>query len=139
MARPKRTANTRAAKAATKTTTKTTTTASAKSGAATKTEATTSTKPSSIVPTIPRQIPLKALSSVANATEKATSCTAKEEVYIQFSGKEISHSDVMNRIHADYKENGAPEEIVSLNAYIKPEDGKVYYVVNDTYTGSIDC
>lgn len=78
----------------------------------------------------------------ANTQLEATTLTApnaKETVYIQFQEKEISAEDIVCKVRNAYKDAGYNEnDITSLNAYIKPEESKVYYVVNETYTGSLD-
>lgn len=107
------------------------------------TQTTTSTVASkndsfSIVPGIPRQLPLKPLKSAQAAKKVAKKAQAADEVFIQFSGKEISHKEVLTRIRETYKNSGATDIITSLKAYVKPEENKIYYVINKDITGSID-
>lgn len=125
MGRPKRSTAKKAA-AKTANTQKTTTTAAAKSEAV------------SIVPGIPRQLPLKPLKSAQAAKKAAKKAQAADEVFIQFGGKELSHKDVLARIRETYKNSGATDIITSLKAYVKPEENKIYYVINKDITGSID-
>lgn len=115
-----------------KRTTKSTTTSTSVS---TTTKDTTTKDNSTITPVVPRQTPLKSLNEVQEAS---VSSTVSEELYIQFAGKEISQADIASRIREAYKESGATASITSLKAYVKPEESKVYYVVNDDITGAID-
>lgn len=102
----------------------------------TSTSVSTTTKDNStITPVVPRQTPLKSLNEVQEAS---VSSNVSEELYIQFAGKEISQADIASRIREAYKESGATTSITSLKAYVKPEESKVYYVVNDDITGAID-
>lgn len=99
----------------------------------------TTTSTTEIKPSIPRQTPLKPLKKSAQAAHKAArKAQAADEVLIQFGGKEISHKEILNRIRQNYKETGATDMISSLKAYVKPEESRVYYVINENITGSID-
>lgn len=104
--------------------------------------ATTSTEakatPSSIVPSIPRQLPLRPLRAEQAAKKAAKKAQAADEVIIQYNFKEISHKDILARVRQAYKDSGATDIITSLQAYVKPEESKIYYVINKTITGSIE-
>lgn len=65
----------------------------------------------------------------AAATKKAASALAPE-VYVQWGDREISCSDVVDRVRADFKADNKGV-ICSCRIYIKPEDGMAYYVIND--------
>lgn len=127
MGRPKRSV---AKKAATKTVTTQTTTAT--------TETATNENGVSIVPAVPRQLPLKDLKAAQAAKKAAKKAHGKDEVFIQFGGKELSHKEVLAKVRETYKNSGATDIITSLKAYVKPEESKIYYVINNTITGSID-
>lgn len=102
----------------------------------TSTSASTATKDNTtITPVVPRQTPLKSLNEVQEAS---VSSAASEELYIQFAGKEISQADIASRIREAYNASGATDSISSLKAYVKPEEGKVYYVINEDVTGAIE-
>ena len=65
------------------------------------------------------------------------------EMTIQFGEKEVSYTDMVNRIKEMWKEKGKREvSMKSLELYVKPEESKVYYVINakdkKPETGSID-
>lgn len=97
----------------------------------------TENKPTEIVPRVPRQLPLKSLSTIQKK-KAATATAASEEVILQLWDKEISHKEILERVRADYLASSASEAINSLKAYIKPEEGKIYYVINEDFQGSID-
>lgn len=99
----------------------------------------TTTSTAEITPGVPRQTPLKPLKKTTQAAHKAArKAQGADEVFIQFGGKEISHKEILNRIRQNYKESGATDMISSLKAYVKPEENRVYYVINEDITGSIE-
>jgi hypothetical protein len=65
--------------------------------------------------------------------------TAEEAVVIQYAGQELDVAELRERVITAYVEAGHRRGRISkLNLYIKPEDQKVYYVINDKISGSID-
>lgn len=75
--------------------------------------------------------------TVAAKVAKKTSVQKKaEEVYLQSGGAEWNISDCKERVvAASGKKASAVKKLV---IYLKPEEGKAYYVINDTENGSID-
>jgi len=70
---------------------------------------------------------------------KKTAAKRVEEMYLQTGGQEWNISDCRERAVADYTAQGHTEaSIKKLTVYLKPDEGKAYYVVNDTENGSID-
>lgn len=134
MARPKKAVSKKTT--ATKASNTTTTAASTTATTTTSTEA--KATPSSIVPSIPRQLPLRPLRAEQAAKKAAKKAQAADEVIIQYNFKEISHKDILARVRQAYKDSGATDIITSLQAYVKPEESKIYYVINKTITGSIE-
>ena len=62
-----------------------------------------------------------------------------EEVYVQFGGEEWKVADLSERAKAAYLAQGhRASGIKKLSVYVKPEEGKAYYVINDKESGSID-
>ncbi len=63
-------------------------------------------------------------------------CT--EAIYLQFGGKEISTDEIRRTVMENYnavkKGEDAPEDI---RIYLKPEEGKAYYVINSDYAGEV--
>lgn len=69
------------------------------------------------------------------AAEKKTA--VKETVQIEFAGKAYTTEDLM-RIAKDvwkYDLNQKEADFKKAELYVKPEESKVYYVINDTVTG----
>lgn len=65
------------------------------------------------------------------------------EMTVQFGEKEVTYTDMVNRIKEMWKEQGKREvSMKSLELYVKPEESKVYYVINskdkNPVTGDID-
>ncbi len=78
--------------------------------------------------------------SVAETAKKTKAPkTIAEDVYIQFEGSEWSISDLKEKAVAAYVAEGHQRgRIKNLSLYVKPEERKIYYVVNDKATGSVD-
>lgn len=63
----------------------------------------------------------------------------KDEVFVQFAGEEFVVEEVMDKAKAAYVAEGhRASAIKSVRLYIKPEERKAYYVINDKAAGSID-
>jgi hypothetical protein len=64
---------------------------------------------------------------------------AEETTLIQYEDLELNVADLREKVISAYVEAGHRRGRISkLNLYIKPEDRKVYYVINDKTTGSVD-
>lgn len=62
-----------------------------------------------------------------------------EHIYVQYAGREIETEDVMEKARQMYIAEGhRASSIKSLRIYIKPEEMKAYYVINDNCAGSIE-
>lgn len=63
----------------------------------------------------------------------------QEEVFVQFSGEEVVVEEVIEKAKAAYIAEGHRASAVkSLRLYIKPEERKAYYVINEKAAGSIE-
>lgn len=61
------------------------------------------------------------------------------ELHVQYGGREVAYTDLVNRIKEMWKEQGKREtSLKSLNIYVKPDEFKAYYVINEEITGEID-
>ena len=65
------------------------------------------------------------------------------EMTVQFGEKEVTYTDMVNRIKEMWRAQGKREvSMKSLELYVKPEESKVYYVINSQdkkpVTGDID-
>ena len=75
----------------------------------------------------------RAVKAAAPAPEKL------EELVIQYGVMEWKGAELMERAKAAYAAEGHRiSSIKSLSLYVKPEERKAYYVVNDTETGSVE-
>ena len=61
----------------------------------------------------------------------------KAELYVQFSGFEFSYDELLEKVKADYIAQTGKKAISSTKLYLKPEELKVYYVINDKFMGDI--
>jgi hypothetical protein len=65
--------------------------------------------------------------------------SAEETILVQYAGQELNVGELRKQVIAAHVEAGhRAGRISKLNVYIKPEEQKVYYVVNDKISGSID-
>ena len=73
------------------------------------------------------------------AAKKAPAQKKVEDIYLQFGGSEWNISDCKERAVAAYTAAGHKAAgVKKLEIYIKPEEGKAYYVINEAENGSID-
>lgn len=78
----------------------------------------------------------------APAAKKAsqTKTIVKESICIEFAGKSYTQADLVKIAKDvwkyDLKQKAA--ELSDLELYVKPEENKVYYVMNKTETGDFD-
>lgn len=94
-------------------------------------------------PSVVEAVKEVAESVAAKATTKKTPAKKKvekvEEIYLQSGGAEWNVTDCKKRALAAYVAGGHKEAgVKKLAVYLKPEEGKAYYVVNDEENGSID-
>ena len=73
------------------------------------------------------------------AAKPAEKPEVKPEVFFQYDGGEISANDYVEKVKQAYVAEGhRVSSIKSLQLYFKPEDNKVYYVINEKITGDLD-
>ena len=77
------------------------------------------------------------------ATIRKTAAAVDSEVFVQIYGQEFSQQEIMQKVVAAWEAEG--KKITSIKRaklYIKPEEGKAYYVVNEGLkngsTGAVD-
>lgn len=74
----------------------------------------------------------------AKTTTKKTA-KFEPEVIVQYQGNEAEQAEIIERIKAQFVSEGhRAGNIKSLKVYIKPEDGAVYYVINDKNAGKVN-
>ena len=100
----------------------------------TKVEATAKTEDTTAKKTAAKTTEKKA---TAKKTTTKAAATKKNEMFIQFSGFEFSYDELLEKVKADYTAQTGKKTISSTKLYVKPEDMKVYYVVNDKFMGDV--
>ena len=84
----------------------------------------------------PKKTTTPAKTPAPAAVEAAASV---EEIYLQAGGQEWNVSDCKERAVAAFAAEGhKASSVKKLVMYLKPEEGKAYYVVNNEVNGSID-
>jgi len=74
-----------------------------------------------------------------SASKRAAKDTFEREVLLQYDGGEWSLSDLEEKAIAAYVAEGHRRGRISkLTVYLKPEERKLYYVVNGKITGSTE-
>ncbi len=65
---------------------------------------------------------------------------AKQTIYVQYMGNETTTDDIMKKIKEYWTKELKKKvsEMKSVTVYVKPEEGKAYYVINDEITGDIE-
>ena len=73
--------------------------------------------------------------TVAKTTRKPAAkkgTEVKADVFVQFGGKEFSVEAIMSKVVAAWEAEGKKASAIKrAKLYIKPEDGKAYYVINE--------
>jgi hypothetical protein len=65
--------------------------------------------------------------------------TAQKNIVVQYQDKDRNTDDIMRRIKEDALSKGFKEsDFGKIDVYIKPEEQKIFYVINDRENGCID-
>ena len=74
----------------------------------------------------------------ANVGKTVKKVEQKTSVHVQFSGKSYSQEDLMKMAKDVWKYDLKQKvrELTSIDLYVKPEENLVYYVMNQSFTGS---
>ena len=63
----------------------------------------------------------------------------KQQLILQYDGQEVDLSAVEANVKQIWKDAGKKmTELASLNIYVKPQEAKAYYVINDEVEGAVD-
>lgn len=64
----------------------------------------------------------------------------KETVYLQYMGKEIKKDDLMKQVKEIWTKElkNKVGDMKTVTLYLKPEENKAYYVINEEVTGSVE-
>lgn len=72
------------------------------------------------------------------AARKTTAKKVTTNVFIQYQGQEHSLSNLYDTAKNQWLEAGHEEkDLKSIDVYVKPQDNKAYYVVNEIDNGCI--
>lgn len=76
---------------------------------------------------------------MAEKNKKSNSkTTPTETIYLQFRGKEVLLSTIREAVMQDYNNvKEGKDEPEDIRIYLKPEDNKAYYVINEDYAGEV--
>ena len=79
-------------------------------------------------------------SSVQRAIEATGSfASAQKNIVVQYRDRDRKTDEILQQIKADVLSKGFSEaDFAKIDVYIKPEDHKVFYVVNNEINGSVD-
>ena len=64
---------------------------------------------------------------------------AKQTIYVQYMGDEITTDEIMKKIKEYWTKELKKKvsEMKNVTVYVKPEECKAYYVINDEITGDV--
>ena len=79
----------------------------------------------------------KAAAAKVRAEEKAKAENLKPEVFVQFQESEITVDTLAEAAKADFRKTKKRTLITAMKLYVKPEEHKAYYVINEDYKGEI--
>ena len=97
-----------------------------------KTDTTTTVETKSVTKAVEKE-------TVKKETVKAKKPAKKQEVYIQFGDREVLEKDVLDKVKKAWTGTGKKvSEMIDVKIYIKPEEAKAYYVINEEVTGSVE-
>lgn len=61
----------------------------------------------------------------------------KTNIYVEFYGEQVSKDDLIKEAEKIWVEAGKKaKDIKKIELYIKPEEDRAYYVINDEFDGS---
>ena len=73
------------------------------------------------------------------AAKKTVKKEVTQTVYVQYAGKNVAVEDMLPKIKKVWQKAGNKiRDIKDVKLYVKPEDHKVYFVVNDEFCDSVD-
>ena len=71
---------------------------------------------------------------VLETTKKVKKKSLKPELFIEFYGKQVSYEKMLEKIFSELETKVEMMKVKSLKLYFKPEENKVYCVVNEIET-----
>lgn len=58
--------------------------------------------------------------------------------YLEYQGRQVELSGLYDAAKAEFRKEHKRMHIADLKIYIKPEDGKIYFLINGQYSGSFE-
>lgn len=99
-------------------------------------------KPAAKTETAPKKEAASKETTAKKETAKKAATKKKEittTVRIQYLGKDVAVKDKIKEIRAIWQKAGnRVRDIKDIELYVKPEDNKIYFVVNGDFDGSVD-
>ena len=77
----------------------------------------------------------KTVSKTASSAKKKA---AVKTAVVQYQDIEFSYEECMKKAEAGFKKSYKGKAIEEINIYIKPEERRIYYVVNKDCVGSVE-
>lgn len=98
------------------------------------------TKATSAVTKIKEAVTKNVAIAKAATTKKVAVAEAKTNVTLQYADKDLSYNDLIQNAKNvfQYDMSGDPTSINKLDLFVKPDENKVYFVINDEIQGSYD-
>lgn len=94
-------------------------------------------KPAEKKPAVKKAVEKKPAEKKAAASRRKTA-KLEQAVYVQYGAGEWDVAALAEQAKADYVAAGhKAADIKKVAVYVKPQEGRAYYVVNDTDTGSV--
>ena len=63
----------------------------------------------------------------------------KEQAILQYQGREADLAGISAKVKQIWKDAGKKvSDIITLDLYVKPEEGMIYYVINDVDSGKVE-
>lgn len=75
---------------------------------------------------------------VLETTKKVKKKSLKPELFVEFNGKQVSYEKMLEKIYAELETKIEMFKVKSLKLYYKPEENKVYCVVNENETYTVE-
>lgn len=79
----------------------------------------------------------KAVAKKIRTENKAKADSLKPTFTIQYQGTDIDLSTLAEEAKADFHQTKKRTPVTGLKLYVKPEEHRAYYVINESYNGSI--
>ncbi len=77
----------------------------------------------------------KAATTAKKAASTAKKATEKVTAYVEFGGRQLSTTEIADKVREAYRAENKRGAIKSIEIYVKPEENAAYYVVNGKADG----